>query len=289
MRIAIGTAQFGLPYGIANKSGQISLDQGKLLLDTAAKSGISILDTAIAYGNSEQQLGEIGVQQWGIVSKLPALPAACTNVNKWIFEQVYNSLNRLGVRRLYALLLHKPQQLLEINGHLIYQALTELKENDLVSKIGVSIYDPSELDLLCKKFHFDLIQAPFNILDHRMLDSGWFAKLSSLGVEIHTRSAFLQGLLLMQREDIPTKFDQWCLLWDEWFDWLEKSEMSPVDACLRYVLSYSEISKVVVGVDNITQLNQLIKASRGSLPSIPEKLKVDDVNLINPANWALLN
>lgn len=289
MRIAIGTAQFGLPYGIANKSGQISLDQGKLLLDCAAKSGISILDTAIAYGNSEQQLGEIGVQQWGIVSKLPALPAACTNVNKWIFEQVYNSLNRLGVRRLYALLLHKPQQLLEINGHLIYQALTELKENDLVSKIGVSIYDPSELDLLCKKFHFDLIQAPFNILDHRMLDSGWFAKLSSLGVEIHTRSAFLQGLLLMQRKDIPTKFDQWRLLWDEWFDWLEKSEMSPVDACLRYVLSYSEISKVVVGVDNITQLNQLIKASRGSLPSIPEKLKVDDVNLINPANWALLN
>lgn len=288
MRIAIGTAQFGFSYGIANNSGQISLDQGKLLLDSAAKNGISMLDTAIAYGNSEQRLGEIGVQQWDIVSKLPALSNACTNVNKWIFEQVHNSLNRLGVRQLYGLLLHRPQQLLEVNGHLIYQALIELKENSLVSKIGISIYDPSELDLLFKKFDFDLIQAPFNIFDHRMLDSGWLAKLSSSGVEVHTRSAFLQGLLLMQRKDIPTKFHQWAMLWDEWFCWLGESGLSPLDACLSYVLSYSEISKVVVGVDNVTQLNQLIKSTRGSLPSIPEKLKVDDINLINPANWALL-
>lgn len=289
MRIAIGTAQFGLPYGIANNSGQISLDQGKLLLDCAAKSGISMLDTAIAYGNSEQRLGEIGIQQWDIVSKLPALPDGCVNVNRWIIEQVHNSLNRLEVQQLYGLLLHRPQQLLEINGHLIYQALIELKKKSLVRKIGISIYDPSELDLLCKKFDFDLIQTPFNILDRRVLDSGWLAKLSSSGVEIHTRSAFLQGLLLMKRKDIPTKFDQWALLWDEWFGWLEKSGLSPVDACLRYVLSYSEISKVVVGVDNVTQLNQLIKATQGSLPSIPDKLKVDDINLINPANWALLN
>lgn len=285
MRLALGTAQFGLSYGVANNSGQISLNQGKLLLDYSLKNGINTLDTAITYGNSEQRLGEIGIEKWHVISKLPTLPDKCVNVNEWIFEEVHNSLNRLGIHQLYALLLHNPQQLLEANGLQIYRSLNQLKADGLIQKIGISIYDPSELDLLFREFNFDLIQAPFNIFDRRILHSGWLAKLSSLGVEVHTRSTFLQGLLLMPRNKLPTKFDRWALFWDEWFNWLEESELSPADACLRYVLSFLEINKVIVGVDNVAQLNELIKATYGSLPKIPEKMKIDDINLINPARW----
>lgn len=285
MRLALGTAQFGLSYGVANNSGQISLNQGKLLLDCSLKNGINTLDTAIAYGNSEQRLGEMGIEKWHVVSKLPALPDTCVNVNDWVFEEVHNSLHRLGIHQLYGLLLHKPEQLLEAKGLQIYQSLNQLKADGLVHKIGISIYDPSELDLLFREFNFDLIQAPFNIFDRRILDSGWLDKLSSLGIEVHTRSTFLQGLLLMPRDKLPTKFDRWSLLWDEWFNWLQESELSPADACLRYVLSFLEINKAIVGVDNEAQLNELIKATHGSLPKIPEKMKIDDINLINPARW----
>jgi aryl-alcohol dehydrogenase-like predicted oxidoreductase len=289
MRLALGTAQFGLSYGVANNSGQIDLNQGKLLLDCALKNGINTLDTAIAYGNSERRLGQIGVEKWHVVSKLPDLPDKCENVKGWVVEQVHHSIIRLGIDQLYGLLLHKPQQLLDPNGHLIYQSLIQLKADGLLNKIGISIYDPSELDLLCKEFDFDLIQAPFNILDRRILYSGWLTKLSNLGIEVHTRSTFLQGLLLMSEKDIPTKFDQWTLLWLEWFNWLKNSEISALEACLGYVLSFSEISKIVVGVDSITQLNQVIQATRGAPLNVPDKLKIDDINLINPANWALLN
>ena len=289
MRLALGTAQFGLSYGVANNSGQINLNQGKLLLDCALKNGINTLDTAVAYGNSEKRLGQIGVEKWHVVSKLPALPDGCENVKGWVVEQVHQSINRLGIDQLYGLLLHEPKQLLEPNGHLIYQSLIQLKADGLLNKIGISIYDPSELDLLCKEFDFDLIQAPFNILDRRILDSGWLTKLSKLGIEVHARSVFLQGLLLMSEKDIPTKFDQWTLLWLEWFNWLKKSELSALEACLGYVLSFSEISKIIVGVDSITQLNQVILATRSSPLNVPDKLKTNDINLINPANWALLN
>lgn len=286
MKIALGTAQFGLSYGIANNTGQIDLSEGKLLLNWASINGISMLDTAIDYGNSEQRLGEMGVQKWDIISKIPNIPKECEDIYGWALEQVHSSLHRLGVPQLYGFLLHRPLQLLEADGDVIYQALIKLKKNGLVQKIGISIYDPTELDLLIRKFDFDLVQAPFNIFDHRILDSGWLAKLSSLGVEVHTRSVFLQGLLLMAREDIPIKFERWSLIWDIWFDWLEKSGLSPVDACLQYVLSFTEISKVIVGVDNISQLNQLILASKGVLSKIPEELKVNDINLINPALWS---
>jgi aryl-alcohol dehydrogenase-like predicted oxidoreductase len=285
MRLALGTAQFGLSYGVANTSGQIDLNQGKLLLDCALKNGINTLDTAIAYGNSEKRLGQIGVEKWHVVSKLPAVPDKCENVKEWVFEQVHNSTNRLGIGQLYGLLLHKPKQLLEPNGHLIYQSLIELKTYGLLNKIGVSIYDPSELDLLCNEFDFDLIQAPFNILDRRIVDSGWLFKLSNLGIEIHTRSTFLQGLLLMSRESIPLKFSRWSLLLHEWLNWLEESNLSAAEACLRYILSFLEINKVVVGVDNEIQLNELIKGARGPLLKIPENIKSNDINLINPARW----
>ncbi len=289
MRLALGTAQFGFSYGVANNSGQIDLSQGKLLLDCALKNGINTLDTAVAYGNSEKRLGQIGVEKWHVVSKLPALPDGCENVKGWVVEQVHQSINRLGIDQLYGLLLHEPKQLLESRGQLIYQSLIQLKADGLLNKIGISIYYPSELDLLCKEFDFDLIQAPFNILDRRILDSGWLTKLSKLGIEVHTRSVFLQGLLLMSEKDIPTKFDQWTLLWLEWFNWLKKSELSALEACLGYALSFSEISKIVVGVDSITQLNQVIQAIRGAPLNVPDKLKIDDINLINPTNWALLN
>jgi len=287
-RLVLGTAQLGLPYGIANKQGQVSLDEAKTILEYAAANGLDTLDTAIAYGESEQRLGEIGVQNWQIMSKLPAVPEGCCDMSQWIEDSVKESLQRLKVKSLYGLLLHRPRQLLEQGGDHLYRDLLHLKENGLVQKIGVSIYDPAELDALWSRYGFDIVQAPFNIFDSRLIDTGCLTRLAEYGTELHVRSVFLQGLLLMKPSDRPQKFDRWASLWSKWEEWLKHTGLTPLQACLRYALSFSQITKVIVGVDSLSQLKEILHAAKGPMPIIPDILKTNDHDLVNPAMWGAL-
>ncbi|RXE55083.1 aldo/keto reductase [Methanoculleus taiwanensis] len=287
-RIALGTVQFGLPYGVANTSGQVNPGEAAAILQQARAAGIDTLDTAIAYGESEQRLGEIGVEAWHVVSKLPAMPERCTNVNTWVQEAVACSLERLKIDSLYGLLLHRSEQLLEPSGEELYSALVDLKEQGMVKKIGVSIYNPEELDLLWPDFRLDLVQAPFNILDRRIQTSGWLTRMHRAGTEVHARSAFLQGLLLMETDRRPEKFNRWKLLWEQWDNWLSRQGLTPVQACLGFVLSQPEIDRVVVGVDNRRQLQEILAATEADLPAPPATLMIEDTDLINPSRWGSL-
>ena len=284
-RLALGTVQFGLPYGVANRDGQVSRTEAKIMLQLAASNGIDILDTAIAYGESETCLGESGVRNFKLVTKLPAIPDNCTDVNKWVNEQISASLGRLGVHQVYGLLLHRSIQLLGTNGKVLYNSLQELKDAGLVKKIGISIYSPDELEALATKFKLDLVQAPFNLVDRRLHTSGWLQRLKQDDVEIHARSAFLQGLLLMKRSNIPSRFTPWNALWDNWHNWLQSHSISALQACLAYPLSFFEIDRVVVGADSSNQLEQIIRASQIPKPAELPDLNCEDENLINPACW----
>jgi len=288
LKLALGTVQFGLPYGIANQVGQVSLAEAKSILKFAATSGIETLDTAISYGDSEQRLGQSGVQNWQIVSKLPVIPDDMVYPMLWIQDAVNSSLRNLNVSKLYGLLLHRPAQLLETRGDQIYLALQELKKAGLIEKIGISIYDPVELDNLYPHFHFDIIQVPFNIIDRRLIQSGWLNRLAKEGVELHARSVFLQGLLLMKSIDRPSKFNRWSSLFLRWDQWLSEVGLTALEASIRYALSFPEIKKVIVGVDSAKQLKELTEAAKGHLPEVHNELFSNDENLLNPANWVKL-
>jgi aryl-alcohol dehydrogenase-like predicted oxidoreductase len=288
MKLALGTAQFGLPYGIANRSGRVALDETAAIVRSARSAGIRTLDTAIAYGDSELRLGTVGVSDWDVVSKLPAVPQECGNVGDWALESVRASLHRLGVERLYALLLHQPAQLLERRGADLYRALEGIKAAGLAQRIGVSIYDPSELDDLVPNFALDIVQAPFNVVDARLLDSGWLARLADAGIEVHARSVFLQGLLLMPADARPAKFARWNSLLADYDDWVERERTTPPQACLRYVLGFPEIARVIIGVETVNQLGELIDAAAGGSVDAPSHLKCVDADLVNPARWAAL-
>lgn len=287
-RLALGTAQFGLPYGIANQGGQVTRPVAKAMLRKAADNGIDTLDTAIAYGESETCLGEVGTKGFKLVTKLPAIPDGCTDVSSWVREQVAASLLRLGTNAVYGLLLHRPQQLLEADGVALYQALQALKKTGQVQKIGISIYAPTELDALIPRFRFDLVQAPFNLVDRRLYTSGWLQRLKEEGVEVHTRSAFLQGLLLMPQSSIPAKFAPWSDIWSKWHDWLAQRAVTAVQACLAFPLSFPEIERVVVGADSENHLAQIIGAADSMVPVDLPDLHCDAENLINPARWSSL-
>lgn len=287
-KLALGTVQFGLPYGIANPTGQVSYEAGVEVLKHAFVAGINTLDTAIAYGESEQRLGEIGVEGWQVVSKLPAMPESVTNVAAWVQTSVFDSLQKLRISTLYGLLLHRPGQLFTAQGETMYHELLALKSQGIIENIGVSVYEPAELDTLFSYFQFDLIQAPFNILDRRFINSGWFNRLKQAGVEIHTRSAFLQGLLLMEAKARPVKFNKWQGLWQQWHRWLDQYALTPLQACLGFVLAQPEIDKVVVGVDSPVQLQQILDAVKINKVIDAMPFNMEDPQLLNPSNWAEL-
>jgi aryl-alcohol dehydrogenase-like predicted oxidoreductase len=287
-RLALGTVQFGLSYGIANQAGQVTLPEAKDMLQLALANGIDMLDTAIAYGDSEICLGEAGTQGFKVVTKLPAVPDDCADVSAWVKAQLNESLSRLGVTAIYGLLIHRPEQLLEPYGDELFQALQELKDNGQVQKVGVSIYSPSELVELTQHYRFDLVQAPFNLVDRRLYSTGWMQRLKYNGVEVHIRSVFLQGLLLMAQFGTPDKFSPWDGMWQTWNRWLADYDGSAVQACLAFPLSFPEIDRVVVGADSVNQLAQIVSASNSKPISKLPDLECEDESLINPANWSAL-
>ena len=287
-KLCIGTAQFGMQYGIANQTGQIDSHEAQKILQLASANGIHVLDTARAYGESEATLGKIGVKDYNVVTKLFALPDDCTNVGEWVKEQIAVSLSLLGVAKLYGLLLHRPEQLLGLNGKKLYQALQYLKESGVVQKIGVSIYAPSQLDELIHQYQFDIVQAPFNIMDQRLKTTGWLYKLKDHDCELHVRSVFLQGLLLTPFDAIPSKFLKWRKLWKKWYSWLSQENISPIRACISFLLTYQEIDKFIVGVDSTSQLQEIIIASGSDIVHSKPDFHVEDEMLLNPSYWSQL-
>lgn len=284
-RIALGTAQFGLAYGVANEKGQLGQIEANQAVKIAENGGIDTIDTAILYGNSEASLGRAGVTGFKVVTKLPAIPDGCSNVEAWIYEQVEGSLFRLNTNKLYGLLLHRPAQLIDAHGDQIYAAMRHLKEIGKVQKIGISTYSINELAVFTKDFDFDLIQAPFNLIDRRLVTSGWLAKLNSKGIETHVRSVFLQGLLLMDKKLTPQKFHHWSNIWCQWYEWLEINQVSALQACISFALSFKEIDKVVVGIDGTDHLQDILMAANNKKLYEYPNIISESENLINPAMW----
>jgi aryl-alcohol dehydrogenase-like predicted oxidoreductase len=286
IRLALGTAQFGSAYGLANRSGRVERDEVKGALVSAAEAGIDTLDTAVAYGESEEILGQFCVSGWKVVTKLPEIRDDTKDLPRWVEEQVDASLRRLRVERLYGLLLHRPEQLLQDNGGQLAGALESVKASGKTRKIGISIYNPEQLGELLPKMSVDLVQAPLNVFDSRLIKTGWCARLKDAGIEVHARSVFLQGLLLMKER--PQKFRRWDTLWENWDCWLRESRLTPLQACLRYVLSCDGIDKVIVGVDSASHLREIIAASAGTAVNPPPWRTPVPAELIDPSCWASL-
>jgi len=284
-RLALGTVQFGLPYGVANQGGQVSEQEVHNILRLARQSGMNTLDTAAGYGVSEQVLGTIGVEDWRVITKVPPLPENCGDVSRWIHDVVTESLEKLRFSKLNGLLLHRPLELLQPSGKAIYRQLVSLKEEGLVEKIGFSVYSPNDLDALWDDFRPDLVQVPFNAFDRRIETSGWLQKMHQAKVEIHSRSVFLQGLLLMDDKARPEKFNRWDDLWCNWQGWLNENDLSPLQGALAFVKSQVEIDRIVVGVDSSLQLEEILAAAQVPTHRASDNLASEDTNLIDPSQW----
>ena len=285
MKIALGTVQFGLDYGIANNQGKVNTNIATNILMHAQLAGIDTLDTASVYGNSEELLGEIGVKDWRVITKLSNVPNLCDDISLWVREQVFKSIQRLKVRSIAGLLLHDTGQLTGLHGQQIWSALKTLKDEGVIEKIGFSIYHPNELEILWGSYRPDIVQAPYNIFDRRLEQSGWLQIMSDYRVEIHIRSVFLQGLLLMDKDSRPIKFNRWSYSFDLLEKWLKGNNTTALQACLSLPLNDDRINRIVIGVDNTQQLKSKLVERDINAPVPPLSLCLDDVDLINPSQW----
>jgi hypothetical protein len=283
--LALGTAQFGLDYGIANRLGRVGAADVSAILQLALSSGVDTLDTAIAYGSSEVVLGAAGVAQFKVITKLPPLPEAIEAVGEWVRSQVQGALDRLKLKRLDAVLLHRSGDLLGRRGGAYLECLKQLKVDELTGAIGVSIYAPEELERLWSAWQPDIVQAPCNVLDRRLLHSGWLDTLSRSKVRVHLRSAFLQGLLLM-RPGERSAFGPWAAILDRWSEWCEANQVSAVRAALTFARQLPGVERVVVGVDSPAHLQEIVSLG-AAVPLPPADLFSDDLKLIDPSKWQL--
>ena len=286
-KLGLGTAQYGLNYGISSINGQVGFDEVERIIKFAKKHEIDLLDTAPAYGSSEKVLGSANTTNFDIVTKTRYFDQNVIGdkeVNQ-MYSDLIQSISLLKRDSVYGLLLHNADDLLKPGAEKIIHKLNDLKTQGLVKKIGTSVYNPDQLKKITDRFDIDLVQVPFNIIDRRFIECDVLAKLHDLGIEIHARSVFLQGLLLMRQQNIPKKFRRWNNLWKDWFQWLRDSNLTPLEASIRYAVSAPEITKVLVGVESKNQLKSIISALDGTIPVIPEGLLMHDADLLNPSNW----
>ena len=289
-KIALGTVQFGIDYGINSENGQVRPEEVRNILNYAHSQNVDLLDTAPAYGSSEKVLGGLNVQNFKVVTKTRHFDnTEISNDDIDLLKKDFScSLSDLRQDSFYGVLVHNADDLLKSGSEKLFDQLQELKQAEKIMKIGVSVYDYSQLQSIFDNFDIDLVQLPFNILDRRMIDSGMFATFKSKGIEVHARSVFLQGLLLMSEKNRPDKFNRWHGLWKIWHEWLNDNQISALEGTIRHAISMPEISKVLVGVDNVDQLKEIVVASSGVLPDIPDEMFTNDANLLNPSNWGKL-
>ena len=182
-------------------------------------------------------------------------------------------------------MLHHPNDLLGPRGSKIAEGLVELRSSGLVSKIGISVYRPCDLDSVMRVLKLDLIQLPVNVFDRRFEKSGWLIRLASEGIEIHARSIFLQGLLLMKPDEVPDRFAPWSKLIREWHAWSDLRDSIAVEKCIAHVNAHQEFTRLVFGCDNLNQLKPIVQAFYRLSELAPERFACADDELINPSTW----
>ena len=282
-RIVLGGAQLGLPYGILNGGETLSREEVARILDTAVDHGIDSIDTAIAYGQSESIIGETSQNRFNIISKLPPLPVDISNVSEWVHSQVQGSLSRLKCTSLDALLLHRPQDLTGAQGAELYAAIGSLMAEKMIHRFGVSIYSPDDLEGIIGTFDIQVVQAPLNVFDRRIL--GITNHLSALNIEVHVRSVFLQGVLIANPKDRPQRFEPWSEHLAQFDEWVRSSGVSAMACCLGFALQQPGIAKLVIGTTSAKSLDEIMNSIPNSVLEVPAHLQSSVEQLIDPRFW----
>lgn len=293
-QLVLGTAQLGLKYGVNNTAGKLSQQQVYEILDAAYDNGIDILDTALSYGDSEKIIGTYMKEKnkhFKICTKLPSIIKTTDKLNI-IKYNMKKSLQNLELPYIDFYLFHNFNDLLDIYNELEY--LNKLKSENIIRKLGVSIYDIEELEYIVNYAHdyIDLIQIPFNIFDLRWLENNLLLKAKEKGIEIAVRSVLLQGLFFVNKDTAhkvhPKAYDYIVKL-------KELSDYKGItlqQLAISFVKCYSFISYILIGCEskeqlfsNVNDFNIDIDFSQEDLEFINRNFGDIEKKIIDPRQW----
>lgn len=284
-KLILGTAQFGLNYGVNNKAGKPAKESVFEILKQAYDKGVRILDTAESYGDSHHLIGEYHElyqnQPFNIITKLPH------EFDATIEEKIKAYISELKVPQLYSLLFHSFDSYKK--NKFSVNLLNDLKSRKLINTIGVTVYTNEQLDEVILDDLIDVIQLPYNVFDNDSQRGELMLKAKSMNKIVHSRSAFLQGLFFtpINSEHHIAK------MLEKELNFIRnlsiKYNVSIQSLALNYCLANVNIDNVIIGIDNIEQLDQNIKLSYVLLdPQLKREIntiKIQNINLLNPSLW----
>lgn len=279
-KLVLGTVQFGLDYGINNQSGQVSQNEVAKILQWAKKSGVKTLDTSSAYGTSERVLGQSLSEndlQFQIISKYPSSEENVATV-------FASSIGKLHQKKLYGYLVHNFEY---YQSHpQLWEEMKQLKAEGKIEKIGFSLYNTVQLKyLLDRGVMFDILQFPYNLFDRQF--DGYLPQLKKNGVEIHTRSVFLQGLFFKDLDSLSVQLEPLKPYLLQIRNYCAAHTISTEQCALSFVLHNPFIDGVLIGVDNVIQLqnNINVAAHTVEVDELAKQIIVNETSLLNPSNW----
>lgn len=286
-KIILGTVQFGLDYGINNSSGKMSEEEVFKILDLAYSSNLTVLDTAAAYGNSEERIGDYLYsnrdKNFRIITKFNL------KQNLTPIHSLEKSLQNLKIDQVNAVMFHSFEDFKSTKEEEI-NSLLELKGKKYM-KLGISLYTNAQMKEIAEKEIFDLVQVPFNVLDNEKQRGEILKELKRKNLEIHTRSVFLQGLFFMKKDRIPVKLHPLVKYLNDLESIAEHFSLDISTLATQYALSKEYIDCVLIGVDSVDQLKINLKniESKVPLPALNaiDEIFVTETSLLNPSTWNL--
>lgn len=263
----------------------------RALLGLARESGISLLDTAASYGDSEAILGRTmhPGDEFRIVTKTPVVagPEVTDDDVRGFRRAVEQSLARLGRSRVYGLLVHQGRDIAKPGGDRLVDALGAIRDAGLADRIGVSVYTGDDIDAVLARFQPDIVQVPINIADQRLIQTGHLAHLKRIGIEVHGRSLFLQGVLLQNVETLPAHFATARAAFAAIGKAIAAQGLNPLQACLSFGFQRRELDALIVGATTKSELQDIVVAAQ----SIADRrfdgdgLGIDDPQIVDPTRW----
>lgn len=295
MKLCLGTVQFGMDYGILGRK-KPALEDAVKCLDYATQNGVLAIDTAAAYGTAEEVVGAfigkrtVARERLFISTKLrPNILDDCRpeQFAKVIAENLEGSLRTLRLDYVDAYLLHSARYAFRPD---ILEALDSVRRRGLARRVGVSVYEPEEAVACFQDPHVDFIQAPYSIFDHRMKRSGILDHPQRGGCEIHTRSAFIQGLVTLREDQVPPFLERAKPILRRMDEICERNGVGRVELALAYVKRERSISHLVFGVDGLEQLKEDIELFEREVPApllddIEREFEGIDADIVMPSLW----
>ena len=277
-RIVIGSANFSKKYGADPI--KLNHSENRKILNLAKNNGIYKIDTAEAY--------IINKGTFANIDKKFKFSTKIMSDSRWVSlefcqKQLEDHFKNLNINKIETLFFHDIQILFTKKGIKIFKNLEVLKKKKFFKKIGISIYDTNCLNYINLNYNFDAVQCPYNILDKRIITTGWYDKLKNQGIETHVRSIFLQGLLVNKLVYKKNYFKKWKKHFINWFQSLENDNISPIDYCLSDLMNY-DFDKIIIGINNSENLKEIINFKTVTKNKMIN-FNISDTKLIDPRSW----